>query len=57
MTMISDLDALQAINNNDNNNLWVTAPKGTIPVNQTSPTGWQTAARQNNVISITLRQI
>ena len=36
-------------------NLWLTAPKGAAPVNLTSATGWQMAARRDNVISITLR--
>ena len=36
-------------------NLWLTAPKGTIPVNQSSATDWQMSVRQNNVFSITLK--
>ena len=36
-------------------NLWLTAPKGAKPVNQTPETDWQMAARPENVISITLR--
>ena len=31
--------------------------KGATPVNQTSTTDWQMAARRDNVISITLRQV
>ena len=38
-------------------NLWLTAPKGATPVNQTSATDWQMAVRRDNVISITLRQV
>ena len=38
-------------------NLWLTAPKGAKPVNQTPATDWQMAARRDNVISITLRQV
>ena len=30
-------------------NLWLTTPKGTTPVNQTSATDWQMAARWDNV--------
>ena len=37
-------------------NLWLTAPKGATPVNQTSATNWQMAVGRDNVISITLRQ-
>ena len=37
--------------------MWLTAPKGAIPVNQTSATHWQMATRRDNVISITLRQV
>ena len=37
--------------------MWLTAPKGATPVNQTSATDWQMAVRQSSVISITLRQI
>ena len=33
--------------------MWLTAPKGTTPVNYTSATDWQMAARRDNVISIT----
>jgi hypothetical protein len=36
---------------------WLTAPKGTKPVNQTSATDWQMAVRCDNVISITFRQV
>ena len=39
------------------NNLWLTAPKKVTPVNWTSATDWQMAARRDNVISITLRQV
>ena len=35
-------------------NLWLTAPKVATPVNWTSATDWQMAARRDNVISITL---
>ena len=38
-------------------NLWLTAPKGPTPVNQTSATDGQMAARWDNVISIMLRQV
>ena len=38
-------------------NLWLTAPKGATPVNQTSATDWQIAVQRDNVISITLRQV
>ena len=38
-------------------NLWLTAPKGTSPVNYTSATDWQMAVRRDNVISIMLRQV
>ena len=30
-------------------NLWLTAPKGATPVNQTSATDWQMTARRDNV--------
>ena len=38
-------------------NLWLTAPKRATPVNYTSATDWQMAARRDNVICITLRQV
>ena len=38
-------------------NLWLTAPKGATPVNQTSATDWQIAVRRDNVISIALHQV
>ena len=38
-------------------NLWLTAPKGATPVNETSATDWQMAAQRDNVISITLCQV
>ena len=38
-------------------NLWLTAPKGATPVNQTSATDWQITVRRDNVISTTLRQV
>ena len=38
-------------------NLWLTAPKGATPANYISVTDWQMAARRDNVISITLRQV
>ena len=38
-------------------NLWLKAPKGATPVNKTSATDWQMAARRNNVIGIMLRQV
>ena len=38
-------------------NLWLTAPEGATPANQTSATGWEMAVRRDNVISITLRQV
>ena len=38
-------------------NMWLTAPKGTTPVNSTSATDWQIAVRRDNVISITLHQV
>ena len=38
-------------------NLWVTAPKGATPVNETSATDWQMAVRWDYLISITLRQV
>ena len=40
-----------------NLNLWLTAPKGATPVNQTSTTDWQMAVRRDIVISITLRRL
>ena len=38
-------------------NMWLTPPKGTTPVNQTSVTDWQIAVRRDIVISITYRQV
>ena len=38
-------------------NLWLTAPNGATPINYTTATDWQMAARRDNVISITLRQV
>ena len=38
-------------------NLWLTAPKGAISVNETSSTDWQRAVRRDNVISITFSQV
>jgi hypothetical protein len=37
--------------------MWHTAPKGATSVNLTSETDSQLAARRDNVISITLRQV
>ena len=36
-------------------NLWLTAPKGATPVNDTSATDCQMEVQRDNVISITLR--
>ena len=33
-------------------NLWLTAPRGTTSVNQTSATDWQMAVRRDNVIAL-----
>ena len=38
-------------------NLWITAPRGAKPVNQTSANDWQMAERRDNVISITFHQV
>ena len=38
-------------------NLWLTAPKGTTSVNQTSESEWQMPLRLDIVISITLGQV
>ena len=37
--------------------MWLTAPKEVTLVNQTSAIDWQTAVRQDNVISIALRRL
>ena len=37
--------------------MWLTAPKGAKPINETSATDWQMTVRRDNVISITLRQV
>jgi hypothetical protein len=37
--------------------MWLTAPKGPTLVNWNSATVWQMAARRDNLISITLRQV
>ena len=37
--------------------MWLTAPEGATPVNETSETDWQITVRWDNVISITLRQV
>ena len=36
-------------------NLWLTAPKGDVSVNQTPENDWQMAVRRDNKISIMLR--
>ena len=48
---------IEKFKNIDLENPWLKAPKGVIPVNYISATVLQMAARRNNVISITLRQI